>query len=81
MAPDPYSSVPEPLTTSIRSARNGSTVMLWSEPLDETSIDDVWFSSTNTRVPVRPWITGWPTAGPKDAECTPGVSARVPPMD
>ena len=77
IAPEPYSSVAGPLSTSMRSARNGSMPTAWSWLIAETSPAPRPSLSTATRGPSRPRMTGRPAACPKAVVCTPGRLATV----
>lgn len=79
IAPEPYSRVEGPLSTSIWLARNGSIAGEWSWLTVETSCVERPSRSTATRGPSRPRMIGRPTPGPKLELCTPGRLATVSP--
>lgn len=79
MAPLPKKRLAGPFSTSMLSARNGSTVTAWSTLTVETSSVDRPFARTETRAPSRPRTIGRPTPGPKWLLCTPGKEATVSP--
>lgn len=65
IAPEPYSRVEGPLSTSIWLARNGSIAGEWSWLTVETSCVERPSRSTATRGPSRPRMIGRPTPGPE----------------